>query len=218
MANSVAQKLRIKDGMTILMVNAPKDFREAISPLPGEVYISATAKKFDQVHWFVLNKAQLDSEVKKIIRLVTGEVVCWVYYPKGTSKLQTDLTRDKGWDELLLHPQMQWINLISFNNTWSAFGFRLKTAADKKKEVQPKVREILSYIDPVKKIVTMPGDLAEALKRNKRLGEIFRSLAYSHRKEYVEWIVTAKREETRLKRVQGTLERLEKGWKNPGNL
>jgi uncharacterized protein YdeI (YjbR/CyaY-like superfamily) len=34
----------------------------------------------------------------------------------------------------------------------------------------------------------------------------------------VEWIVTAKKEETRKARIEGTLERLGKQWKNPRNL
>lgn len=65
--------------------------------------------------------------------LLKDDVVCWIYYPKGTSKIQTDLTRDKGWEALLKHNHLQWISLISFNDTWSAFGMRLKTEADKRK-------------------------------------------------------------------------------------
>ncbi len=38
------------------------------------------------------------------------------------------------------------------------------------------------------------------------------------KKEYVEWIITAKREETRKERLKGTVERLEKEWKNPRNI
>ncbi|MET0392326.1 MAG: YdeI/OmpD-associated family protein [Chitinophagaceae bacterium] len=33
----------------------------------------------------------------------------------------------------------------------------------------------------------------------------------------MEWIVTAKREETRRERINGTVERLAKSWKNPAN-
>jgi uncharacterized protein YdeI (YjbR/CyaY-like superfamily) len=36
----------------------------------------------------------------------------------------------------------------------------------------------------------------------------FESLSYSHRKEYADWIVEAKREETRRRRAAETLERL----------
>jgi len=157
--------------------------------------------------------------MSKVIKLVKDDVIVWVYYPKGTSKIQTDLTRDKGWDCLLSEgDKLTWISLISFDDTWSVFGFRAKTEADKKKEAKPKVREIFNWVDPKTKEVKLPDDLASALKKNKREAAAFDSLSFTNKKEYLEWIVTAKREETRTERIQGTIERLGKGWKNPGNM
>ena len=46
----------------------------------------------------------------------------------------------------------------------------------------------------------MPDDLAAALGDESRT--FFDSLPYSHRKEYVDWIVEAKRPETRQRRVE----------------
>ena len=212
----LAQKLKIKQDMTLLTIHAPHDFLEQLNPLPENVAVVENANNYEQVHWFVNNKAQLDKEVNKVMKLLKDDIVCWCYYPKGTSNMQTDLTRDKGW-ESLLQKEMHWLNLISFNDTWSAFAFRLKTDADRKKDTIPKVREIFSYIDPVNKTFTLPDALAAAFKKHKEEADIFNQLSFSNRKEYVEWIVTAKREETRLQRVQGTIERLGKGWKNPAN-
>jgi len=47
----------------------------------------------------------------------------WITFPKGTSKIQTDLTRDQGWDSLR-SLDLKWINLISVDDTWSAFALR----------------------------------------------------------------------------------------------
>src|SRR5207244_2361506 len=161
---------------------------------------------------------QLEKELDDIIKLIKDEVVCWTYYPKGTSKIQTDLTRDKGWDALLKNPQFQWISLISFDDTWSAFGFRLKTESDIKKETIPKTRPIFDYIDPQKKVVRLPEDFERALAKTKKQKEFFDALSFTNKKEYVEWIVTAKREETRTERINGSIDRLAKGWKNPRNV
>ena len=212
----LAKKLKIKHGMTLLTINTPEGFGELLNPLPENVRITDKAVDYDQVHWFVSNKAQLDKEVSKVMKLLKDDIVCWCYYPKGMSNMQTDLTRDKGW-ESLLEKDIQWLSLISFNDTWSTFAFRLKTDADRKKEAKPKVREIFNYIDPVNKIITLPDDLAAAFKKNKAEAALFNKLSFSNRKEYVEWIVTAKRPETRKQHVDGTIERLAKGWKNPGN-
>lgn len=218
MANSTAQKLKIKEGFDLLTINAPANFKKNIGPLPAGVKISADLKNYDQVHWFVINKAQMDKELSKVIRLVKSNVVLWIYYPKGTSKLQTDLTRDKGWENLLKHDELAWISLISFDETWSTFGSRLKTDADRKKESKPKERPIFDYVDPKTKSVTLPDDFAAAFNRNKREETFFNTLSFTNKKEYIEWIVTAKREETRKERVKGTIERLAKGWKNPNNI
>jgi len=217
MSNTLSQKLKIKEGYTLRTINAPENFVQTLSPLPAGVKISGDAKNYNQVHWFVRNKAQIERELNNILKLIKDDVVCWIYYPKGASKIQTDLTRDKGWDTLLKH-DFQWLSLISFDDTWSAFAMRSKTDADKKKDTQPKEREMFNYIDTQKKIVTLPDDLATVLKKNKKANEFFQTLSFTNKKEYVEWIVTAKREETRNERIKGTIERLEKGWKNPRNI
>jgi len=215
---TLSQKLKIKENFTLLAINAPADFQNALSPLPSGVKISTSARNYNQVHWFVTNKAKMEKELDSILKLIKQDIVCWIYYPKRTSKIQTDLTRDKGWDKFLKHKELQWLSLISFDDTWSAFACRLKTETDKKKESKPKEREIFNYIDAQKKIVTLPDDLATGLKKNKKANEFFHALSFTNKKEFVEWIVTAKREETRSERVKGTIERLEKGWKNPRNM
>jgi Bacteriocin-protection, YdeI or OmpD-Associated len=214
---TLSQKLKIKEGFTLLAINAPANFQKTLSPLPADVKIPVSAKNYDQVHWFVMNKAQMEKELNNVLKLVKDDIVCWIYYPKETSKIQTDLTRDKGWDALRKY-DLQWLSLISFDDTWSAFAMRSKTDADKKKEAKPKEREIFKYIDAQKKVVTLPSDLASVLKNNKKANDFFQTLSFTNKKEYVEWVITAKREETRNERVKGTVEGLEKGWKNPRNL
>ena len=217
MPNPIAQKLKIKEGYSLLTINAPSDFKKDLESLPSNVTISDKAKDYDQVHWFVKDKGQMERQVKQVVSLLKDDVVCWIYYPKGTSKIQTDLTRDKGWDALLKHDHLQWISLISFNDTWSAFGMRLKTEADKKKEEKPRERPIFDYIDAAKKIVRLPDDFSKLLDKSKKEAAFFNTLSFTNKKEYVEWIVTAKREDTRNTRVKESVERLAKGWKNPAN-
>jgi hypothetical protein len=217
MPATIAGKLKIKEGFTLLTVNAPAGFKEHLSPLPAGVTLTANGQDFQQIHWFVLNGAQLEKDLPKVLALLKEGVVCWTYYPKGTSKIQTDLTRDKGWDALLKN-DVQWLSLISFDDTWSSFAFRLKTETDQKKAAQPKERPILDYADSKTKTIRLPEDLAKAFTKNKKAAAVFEGLAFSHKREYVEWIVTAKRDETRATRIQGTLARLEKGWKNPRNI
>ena len=210
MPTSLPDKLRIKAGFRLLTLHAPADFKRTLGKLPEGVKVMDKGSAADQVHWFVTNKAQLEKEMSKVMKMVGPGVTVWVYYPKGSSGIQTDLTRDKGWDCLLAEgDKLAWINLISFNETWSVFGFRGKTEADRKKEIKPKeVREIFNWVNPATKAVKLPPDVATALKKNKTVLAYFNQLAFTHKKEYLEWIVTAKKEETRIKRVEGMMEKL----------
>ena len=216
MAQPLPRKLRIKEGMKLLVLHAPAGFERSLgSP---RVEVVSSGMDYDQVHWFVTSRMEMEKEVTKVLGLLDGDTVCWIYYPKGTSGIQTDLTRDHGWERLLHHEDLQFLSLISFDETWSAFGMRRKTASDRKKEGPPKVRAVFDYVDASTKTIRLPEDLGEALKKSKKATTFFDSLSFTNRKEYVEWVVSAKREATRSERVQGTIERLEKGWKNPRNL
>jgi hypothetical protein len=59
--------------------------------------------------------------------------------------------------------------------------------------------------DTAKRAVELPPDLAEALKTND-LTDVFLKMSYTHQKEYVNAINEAKKAETRLKRIERTIE------------
>ena len=59
----------------------------------------------------------------------------------------------------------------------------------------------------------VPDDLAARLSADRKAAEVFAGFAPSHRREYIEWITEAKREETRAKRLDQTIEWLREGKK-----
>jgi len=56
--------------------------------------------------------------------------------------------------------------------------------------------------------VIIPEDVALVLSQNPDAAEFFNSLSYTFRKEYIRWIETAKKEETRKKRLELLREKL----------
>ncbi len=52
----------------------------------------------------------------------------------------------------------------------------------------------------------LPEDLLAALKKNRKAALAFDKFSPSHRKEYIQWIAQAKREETRSRRVKTAIE------------
>ncbi len=69
-------------------------------------------------------------------------------------------------------------------------------------------RKGLKIIETKDKTIATPIDVEKAFKKAKVLA-YFDSLAFSHRKEYVQWIESAKKEETRTKRILQAIEKLQ---------
>jgi hypothetical protein len=119
--SDLAKKLKLKPGLKAAVVRAPVNY---LQELQHDAAISnALRGKFDWIQIFVKNKAELDDLAPKAANALKSESVLWITFPKGTSKIQTDLTRDKGWEEVQ-KLNLKWINLVSIDETWSAFSMR----------------------------------------------------------------------------------------------
>ena len=62
-----------------------------------------------------------------------------------------------------------------------------------------------------KPALVVPDDLAAALKTNAKARAVFEAFPPSHKREYVEWLTEAKREETRQRRLAQALEQMAEG-------
>jgi uncharacterized protein YdeI (YjbR/CyaY-like superfamily) len=62
-----------------------------------------------------------------------------------------------------------------------------------------------------RKPLPMPADFTAALKKNAKARKTFEDFSPSHRREYIEWITEAKREETRKERLAKSLNWLAEG-------
>jgi hypothetical protein len=75
--------------------------------------------------------------------------------------------------------------------------------------------EVSILLDIEERIVDVSDDLTQVLAKNKQAKTFFDSLSFTNRKEYAAWITSAKRPETREKRLKETLDKLLAGMKNP---
>jgi hypothetical protein len=66
-------------------------------------------------------------------------------------------------------------------------------------------------LDDAPRTVDVPEPLERALARDAEARAAFDALAYTHRREYAEWIAGAKRDQTRERRVAQALEMLRQG-------
>jgi len=118
---ALAKKMKLTPGAHAAVINAPPSYLQEIN---HDSEISETLHgKFDWVQIFVQNKSELEQMTPKAAKALRPNSILWISFPKGSSKIQTDLTRDKGW-ESVQSLDLKWINLISVNETWSAFSLR----------------------------------------------------------------------------------------------
>lgn len=133
--SQLARKMRLKPGQRAAVVNAPKGYLKELSPFPPRVRIVDNLRgSFDWVQIFVKNKRELDKLAPVAIRSLKPESLLWVSFPKGSSNVQTDLTRDAGWDTIR-NADVKWVTLISVNETWSAFALRHYRKGEKRPSV-----------------------------------------------------------------------------------
>ncbi|MBL7929491.1 MAG: YdeI/OmpD-associated family protein [Bacteroidia bacterium] len=69
----------------------------------------------------------------------------------------------------------------------------------------------LEKVKSEKKEIPVPDDFVKALNKNKNAKSVFEKFAPSHKREYLQWITGAKREETRLKRIATAVEWIAEG-------
>jgi len=127
--STLAKKMKLKSGLKAAVINAPENYVDA---LKHDTALSPTLNgRFDWIQIFVRSKAELDALAPKAEKSLKPESMLWISFPKGTSKIQTDLTRDKGWEGLQAL-DLKWITLVSVNETWSAFALRPYKEGEKK--------------------------------------------------------------------------------------
>jgi len=219
--NPLAKKLLIKPNTSWLIYNAPETYINLLEPLPEGVKVTfEPVGEVDGVHVFIKSIADLIKSIKLVQSVAKADTILWLSYPKKSSGVKTDLNLDmmNNWDELT-QANLEVVSSISVDEIWS--GLRLKPLGQAKRSgvgnTQVKQNEYGNYIDVDKKIITLPPDVQEALQAEPAALAAYEKLAYSHRKEYILWILSVKQEKTRDARLVKMIEMLLANKKNPAD-
>jgi uncharacterized protein YbdZ (MbtH family) len=214
----LAKKLLIKPGQHWLVMNAPEDYLATLEPLPDDVQLSFTPEgSFNGIQLFVKNSAELSETLTQLKPVLKDDTVFWVIYPKKNSGIETDLEMMSGW-EVTKPYGLRPVASAAINNVWTTLRFRpehLVKHSDSSKEAISKQNDYSAYINVDKKQITLPPYLQEALAAEPTAMATYEKLAWSHRKEYAVWILSAKQEQTRANRITKMVEMLLAGKKNP---
>jgi len=68
--------------------------------------------------------------------------------------------------------------------------------------------------DLAPRVVEVPSDFKKLLNKEKTVKAFFEKLAYTHQREYVNWIIEAKKPETRTRRMIKAIDMMKDGKKS----
>jgi hypothetical protein len=119
----LAKKLKLTPGLRAAVLDAPDGYLAVLDPPEDVTVATSLTSTFDWIQVFVRTSAELAAIAGPLVAALAPNGRAWLSYPKGSSKIQTDLTRDKGW-EPLDGSELMWLTLVSIDDTWSAFGLR----------------------------------------------------------------------------------------------
>jgi hypothetical protein len=89
------QKLGIKPGQRILIVNPPPDYETTLGPLPdGVEQAIGLVGQFDFIHFFTTERAEFEARYPDLRAALLPAGMLWISWPKKASKVPTDLTED----------------------------------------------------------------------------------------------------------------------------
>ncbi len=201
----IGKKLQLKTSHTILLINAPQEIARQLSD-EGYTFTAADVAPvkgaFDAVQLFVKNKSELDALAPQAIDVLKPEGMLWIAYPKKSSGIKSDLTRDEGW-KTIAELGYQGVRQVAIDDTWSSL--RFKHTSERKAPSTFGVDK--PGIDRVARTVTIPDDLKEALE-SVGLLEVFEKQSFTLRKEAVLGVTEAKRPETRANRIGKVIEQM----------
>ncbi|TKC09453.1 YdeI/OmpD-associated family protein [Pedobacter frigoris] len=215
MENPLLKKLNFKPAFKILLVNEPDNVADVLGDSSSIEILQQTHELFDGLLVFVKDSRELTQQLSAWGPKIRDKAIVWIAYPKKSSGIVSDLKMEK-WIELDAYNLTPCAS-ASIDDTWTGIRIKpkgsVKTSGVGNNEIRK--NEFAEFIDVEHKKVTVPPDLGRLFLQHPEASAFFESLAYSHKKEYVLWILTAKQEATRVNRLQKTLEMLLTGKKNP---
>ena len=119
----LARKLKLGSATRPIVVGAPDGFREELDAALGRPVGDRVDGRHDWILLFAADRAALEGSIGDAAAALEDGGILWLAYPKGSSKIQTDLTRDAGWESVAA-ADLMWLALVSIDSTWSAFSLR----------------------------------------------------------------------------------------------
>jgi hypothetical protein len=122
------KKLGIREGMRIIHLHAPENYPQILGELPrGATLEDRLRENAPFIHYFTKVKSGLSRDFPKLKEALVPDGALWISWPKGASKVTTDVTENVV-REIGLKGGLVDVKVCAVDETWSGlkFVFRLK--------------------------------------------------------------------------------------------
>jgi len=126
---SLVEKLGIKPGTRIAILNAPRGYRATLGKLPAGVTVAVNPRgQLPFIQFFAVSRSVLESRFPALLHALDPAGALWVSWPKKASGLPTDLTEDVV-REIALPTGLVDVKVAAVDDVWSGLKLvrRLKT-------------------------------------------------------------------------------------------
>lgn len=216
MLQNILEKLQLKEEKNLLIQGLPSSIEKQFLKLAFAKNVTPLLKirKIDFALVFALSGNQLKGILKEVLPALHEDGKFWIAYPKATSKIATDLSRECSWD-CLKNEGFEPVGQVALDHVWTAVRFqRMEESVLVEVDADDAI-STFKHIDYDTRVVTPPADFADVLRNHESAYTFFEKLPFANKKEYVTWITGAKREDTRSRRMEMALDKLLAGKRNP---
>ncbi len=124
-SQSLTEKLELRDEKNVLIQGLPSSIEKQFIKLSFSKNLTPLLKtrKIDFALVFAVSQNQLKEILSDVVPSLQADAKLWVAYPKVTSKITSDLTRETNWD-VISHYGFESERSIVLDNVWTAIRFR----------------------------------------------------------------------------------------------
>ena len=132
---TLVEKLGIKPGARVLLIDAPPDYLDTLGELPPRTQIVDDLEaQLDFIQYFTKDLNELELAFPDLKNSLREDGMIWISWPKGASKVKTDLNENII-REIGLKNNLVDVKVCAVDEIWSGlkFVYRVKDRTRKKR-------------------------------------------------------------------------------------
>lgn len=136
-SSSLLEKLQLRNEKNLLIQGLPASIEKQFIKITFSKNVTPLLKnrKIDFALVFAFSQKQLSEILKEVVPALQIDAKFWIAYPKHTSKIASDLVRDKNWD-FVSDYGFEAVCMVALDNIWSADQFKKPQKSTLKKKKQ----------------------------------------------------------------------------------